>query len=156
MGDAAAPRARPVRGIYVGVGTLFFLEVACARRRRDGRYLTPVSATWHGITFLSKTVRWRYILPPAMVPDGDRSGLPRRCESGLARPMTPPLDMGREALALNARFYADRPGARDPSRSMAFRQWDERAPLRPCASGARPRRDPVGSAACKPQPLPSA
>ena len=32
-----------------------------------------------------------------------------------------------EALAVNARLYPDKPGASDRSRSMTFRQWDERA-----------------------------
>ena len=40
--------------------------------------------------------------------------------------MTPLLHMG-EALSLNARLYPDKPGARDLSRAMTFRQWDERA-----------------------------
>src|SRR5262245_50549514 len=38
----------------------------------------------------------------------------------------PLLNMG-EALAVNARLYPEKPGARDRSRSMTFRQWDERA-----------------------------
>src|SRR5664279_4758368 len=41
-------------------------------------------------------------------------------------PMTPLPHLG-EALSLNARLYPDRPGARDLSRAMTFRQWDERA-----------------------------
>src|ERR1700756_267224 len=36
------------------------------------------------------------------------------------------LHMG-EALSLNAQLYPDKPGARDLSRAMTFRQWDERA-----------------------------
>jgi fatty-acyl-CoA synthase len=40
--------------------------------------------------------------------------------------MTPLPHMG-EALSLNARLYPDRPGARDLSRSMTFRQWEERS-----------------------------
>src|SRR5215510_2778601 len=40
--------------------------------------------------------------------------------------MMPLLNMG-EALAVNARLYPEKPGARDRSRSMTFRQWDERA-----------------------------
>ena len=36
------------------------------------------------------------------------------------------LHMG-EALSLNARLNPDKPGARDLSRAMTFRQWDERA-----------------------------
>lgn len=36
------------------------------------------------------------------------------------------MHMG-EALSLNARLYPDKPGARDLSRAMTFRQWDERA-----------------------------
>jgi fatty-acyl-CoA synthase len=40
--------------------------------------------------------------------------------------MTPLLHMG-EALSLNARLYPEKPGARDLSRAMTFRQWDERA-----------------------------
>ncbi|MFO1061603.1 MAG: AMP-binding protein [Dongiaceae bacterium] len=40
--------------------------------------------------------------------------------------MTPLAHMG-EALGLNARLHPDRPGARDLSRSLTFRQWEERA-----------------------------
>ncbi len=40
--------------------------------------------------------------------------------------MTPLPHLG-EVLSLNARLYPDRPGARDLSRAMTFRQWDERA-----------------------------
>ena len=36
------------------------------------------------------------------------------------------LNMG-EALSVNARLFADRVGARDLTRSMTFRQWNERA-----------------------------
>src|SRR5215475_1368272 len=40
--------------------------------------------------------------------------------------MTPLAHMG-EALALNAQLHPDRTGARDLSRSLTFRQWEERA-----------------------------
>ena len=40
--------------------------------------------------------------------------------------MGPLLNMG-DALRAYARIYPDRPGARDLSRSMTFRQWNARA-----------------------------
>jgi len=63
-----------------------------------------------------------------MVPGCDKPRLARRRKTCSAWTITPLLYMG-EALALNARLYPDTEGARNLSRSITFRQWDERAAL---------------------------
>src|SRR5262249_47746748 len=119
-----APRARPERGFCVGVETLF-LEVACARRRRDGPYLTPVSATWHGITFPVKD-----------------SAL---AVSGLARPMIPLLDVGRGTCPQRASISTGR-----TPRQCAFGARPRQGrpgPVRGLRTAAEAQRGVLGGAA---------